>query len=254
MFWYVCIPFLFSAVVLVVFYWAILRESVRRKEEYERRRHDEIQKLQYEHINRDIQTTRRLRHDMRHHMNAIADMAADNNCAAITAYISELTGLFTRSETAWYCNNLTINGLLQNYIGRAEDEGITCTVNAACGELSVHPVDLTVILGNALENSVRAAAACSNKWLRVEIGVVGSSLAIQVANSCEGVHFAKGMHGAQFLPAEAFISDRAGGGFGLRSIALAAEKYDGEAAFCYNAGENSFTARILLNLIPVTGQ
>lgn len=152
------------------------------------------------------------------------------------------------------CNNLTINGLLQNYIGRAEDEGITCTVNAACGELSVHPVDLTVILGNALENSVRAAAACSNKWLRVEIGVVGSSLAIQVANSCEGVHFAKGMHGAQFLPAEAFISDRAGGGFGLRSIALAAEKYDGEAAFCYNAGENSFTARILLNLIPVTGQ
>lgn len=51
-----------------------------------------------------------------------------------------------------------------------------------------------------------------------------------------------------FLPAEAFLSDRADGGYGLRSIAQTAQKYDGSARFRYNAERQTFTARIRMNM------
>ena len=105
-----------------------------------------------------------------------------------------------------------------------------------------------------LENAVRACAAVpENKWLRASIWVVGGSLAIQVENSCEGVHPARrgwGYRDNEFLPAGAFSSSRAEGGMGLQSITLAAEKYDGDVGFRYSMAAKAFTTRVRLNLHP----
>ena len=247
-------PFLFAAVVLVAFYWILLREAVRRKEDYERQWHDEIQQLQYRRIVRDMEKTRRMRHDLRHHLGVLYDMAKQGKSGDLQAYLSELLDRTAQNETEWFCENPTVNGLLQNYIGRAREEGVRCVVRAECGDLPVSPVDLTVILGNTLENAVRACAAVpENKWLRASIWVVGGSLAIQVENSCEGVHPARrgwGYRDNEFLPAGAFSSSRAEGGMGLQSITLAAEKYDGDVGFRYSMAAKAFTTRVRLNLHP----
>lgn len=221
----ISLPFLFAAAVLVIFYWVLLKDAVRRKEEFERQRAAEWQQLQYIHITQDIENTRRLRHDMRHHLNALYDLLRQGKAEEAERYLQEIIGATERTETEWFCRDLTVNALLQNYIGRAREAGIACTVKAECGKLPLSPVDLTVILANALENAVRAAGETNAPWLDVKIGVVGGSLAVEVENSCASVKFAGGkQNGGVFLPASAFASERKGGGLGLRSIAAAAEK------------------------------
>ena len=246
----ISLPFLFAAVVLFVFYWVLLKDAVRRKEEFERRRAAELQQLQYKHIMQDIENTRRMRHDMRHHLGVLYDLLRQDKREEAENYLKEVIGSTERTETEWFCKDLTVNALLQNYIGRAREEGIRCAVSAECGELPVSPVDLTVILANALENAVRAAGEAENGCLYVKLGVIGGSLAIEVQNSCSGVRFARGAHGEEFLPASAFLSGREEGGMGLKSIAAMAEKYGGEARFCYSPAKKKFTARVRLNLRP----
>ena len=135
--------------MLVIFYWVLLKDAVRRKEEFERQRAAEWQQLQYIHITQDIENTRRLRHDMRHHLNALYDLLRQGKAEEAERYLKEIIGATERTETEWFCRDLTVNALLQNYIGRAREAGIACTVKAECGELPLSPVDLTVILANA---------------------------------------------------------------------------------------------------------
>lgn len=247
----ISLPFLFAAVVLFIFYRVLLKDAVRRKEEFERQRAAELQQLQYRHITQDIENTRRLRHDMRHHLNALYDLLRQDKREEAEKYLKEVIGSTERTETEWFCKNLTVNALLQNYIGRAREEGIRCAVTAECGELGISPVDLTVILANAFENAVRAAGEAEKGRLDVKIGVIGGSLAIEVENSCSGVRFAGGkQREGAFLPASAFVSERKDGGLGLGSIAATAEKYGGEAMFCYDGEKAVFTARVRLNLYP----
>ena len=246
----ISLPFLFAVVVLFVFYWVLLKDAVRRKEEYERQRAAELQQLQYKHIMQDIENTRRMRHDMRHHLGVLYDLLRQDKREEAENYLKEVIGSTERTETEWFCKDLTVNALLQNYIGRAREEGIRCAVSAECGELPVSPADLTVILANALENAVRAAAEAENGFLHIKIGVIGGSLAIEVQNSCPGVRFAGGARGEEFLPASAFLSGREEGGMGLKSIAAMAEKYGCEALFCYSPAQQKFTARVRLNLRP----
>ena len=132
--------------------------------------------------------------------------------------------------------------------------GIDCRVQADCGELPVSAADLTVLLGNAMENAVNACLKLpedGNRWIDVKVGVIRSSLVIEIRNPCQGVYFSERYQRRQgFLPAAAFLSERKEGGFGLRSLSHTAKKYDGEAVFRYDDGEKSFTARIRLNLHP----
>lgn len=136
---------------------------------------------------------------------------------------------------------LVVNFALVYAVAQYMTVSIACTVKAECGKLPLSPVDLTVILANALENAVRAAGETNAPWLDVKIGVVGGSLAVEVENSCAGVKFAGGkQNGGVFLPASAFASERKGGGLWLRSIARRRRK----AAYPYYKGKR-------LNAVPI---
>ncbi len=123
-------------------------------------------------------------------------------------------------------------------------------MQADCGELTIAPVDLTVLLGNAMENAIHACEQLSdNRWITMQIGVIGGSLAIQITNPCQEIH-PTGRHKLddRFLPASAFASIREGGGYGLSSMEHTAQRYSGEARFRYDESTKTFTTRIWLNL------
>lgn len=233
----------------IAIYWLVFRESVRRKRDSERQRSLEIQKLQYEKIVGDMETTRRMRHDLRHHYNSLSEMLAAGKLDEMREYLSEVTASAMRMNDV-YCRNMAVNGLLQYYAGLARDEGIRCDIHADCEDLPVEPADLTVLFGNALENAVNACRKFpGDRWISVQVGTVQSSLAIEISNSCQGVRLDRRYQSAEgFSPAEAFLSGRNGGGYGLRSISHTARKYGGSAQFRFNAEKRMFTTRIRLNL------
>ncbi len=234
----------------VVIYWLIFRESVRRKRDNDRRRTMEIQRIQYEKIAGDIESTRRMRHDMRHHYNSLNDMLDRGRLDEMKDYLAEVIDTTVKRDSEMYCQNMTVNGLLQYYIGLARDKGIRCEAWADCGELAVEPADLTVMFGNAMENAINACEKCGeDRWIDIKIGTVQSSLAIEISNSCGSATLDRHFQSDNgFLPAEAFLSGCQGGGYGLRSISHTAQKYGGSAKFRYNAEKKTFTARIRMNI------
>ena len=234
----------------VFIYWLVLHGSVWRKQENERMRAAELQQLQYERIVSDMESTRRMRHDLRHHYNALNDMLDREQYDDMKAYLSEVIGMTVRRDTELYCNNLTVNGLLQYYAGIAKNEGIHCEIQAICDTLPVEAVDLTILLGNAMENAIHACRKYpGTPWIRAAVGIIQGSLAIQISNSCKEVHISRQFRETSgFLPAEAFLSGRKGGGMGLRSIAHTARKYNGSSGAQFDAEKETFTTRIRLTL------
>ena len=250
--WWLIPPFLLTMAVLGVFYWTLFRESVRRKRDSEERKALEIQKLQYESITREMENARRMRHDLRHYLNGLADLLEQDKAEEMKDYLAQVIDRASRRENETYCLNPVINGLLQYYAGLAGQEGIRCQVQADCGELTVSAADLTVMLGNTMENAIRSCKSCGNDgWITIQIGVIGGSLVMQVENPCVHIHPTGRypLDGA-FLPAAAFASTREGGGYGLSSIEHTAQRYGGDAFFRYDEQAKTFTTRIRLNLHP----
>lgn len=241
--------FLFLMLNQGLIFWLIFRESVRRKRDSERQKTLEIQQLQYEKIAGEIENTRRMRHDLRHHYNSLTDMLEKKQFDEMREYLSKTFDSTVSRVYEVYCRNMTVNSLLQYYVGMARDEDIRCEISAECAELTIDPVDLTVIFGNAMENAIHACRKCpENRWISVQVGIVSGSLAIEISNSCKAVRLNRQFQTEDgFSPAEAFQSDRVGGGYGLHSLSYTARKYDGSARFRFNAETETFTTRIRLN-------
>ncbi len=234
----------------ILIYWLIFRESVRRKLDSDRRRAMEIQQFQYEKIVADMENTRRMRHDMRHHYNSLNDMLERGKLDEMKDYLADLSGAAVKIENEIYCKNMTVNGLLQYYTAMARDADIRCEIHADCSELAIEPADLTVLFGNTMENAINSCAAYNGeRWIKARIGTVQDSFAIEISNSCNRTHIDRRFQQTDnFLPAEAFLSDHEGGGYGLRSIAHTAQKYGGSAKFRFDPEKETFIARIRLNM------
>lgn len=245
-------PFLLVLIEQCLVYWLLLRESVRRKRDADYQKVMEIQQLQYENITREMETVRRMRHDMRHWLNGLSDLLEQDKPEEMKDYLAQVIDRTVKRENTVYCHNPTVNGLLQYYVGQADGEGIRCLVQAECGELIIPPTDLTVIFGNTMENAIRACRnGGQNRWISIQVGTIGGSLMVQVENPCTEIH-PSGQYclDGGFLPAAAFLSARADGGYGLGSLEHTARKYGGDARFCYDGQKKTFTTRIRLNLHP----
>lgn len=245
-------PFLLVLLEQCLVYWLLLRESVRRKRDADFQKAMEIQKLQYENITREMENARRMRHDMRHWLTGLSDLLEQDKPEETKAYLAQVIDLTVKREKTLYCRNPVVNGLLQYYVGQAEGEGIRCRVQAECGDLTISSTDLTVIFGNAMENAIRACRKFeTDRWISIQVGIIGGSLVLLLENPCEEIH-PSGRYrlDGSFLPAAAFASARAGGGYGLGSLEHTARKYGGDARFCYDEKKKTFTTRIRLNLHP----
>lgn len=235
-----------------VVFWLVFREAVRRQRDNERQRAMEVQQMQYEKIAGDMENSRRMRHDLRHHYNILNNMLDQGKLDEMSEYLAQVVGTVAKWDNEVYCRNMTVNGLLQYYVGLAKDEGIRCEVQAECDEMAVEPVDLTVLFGNTMENAIHACQKYrENRWIIVKVGMVQGSLAIEISNPCKRVRVdPRYTTGDKFWPAEAFLSDHKDGGYGLRSLAYTAKKYGGSAMFWFNAEAEIFTVRIRVNMYP----
>ncbi|MCC8140655.1 MAG: GHKL domain-containing protein [Lachnospiraceae bacterium] len=250
--WHLMPTFLFTLVVLGIFYWFLFQESIHKRKESEYQRTLEIQRLQYQNITREMENASRTRHDARHYLLGLHEMLEKGETDGMKEYLSNIIERVDHRDNEFYCENQTINGLLQYYAGLAHDGDIRWEAQADCGELPIQATDLTVLLGNTLENALHACRAVkTGGWIRVQIGQIGGSLVIQADNACAKVYpSGRCQLGEGFLPAEAFLSGKLGGGYGLRSITLTAQKYGGDAGFRFDEETKTFTSRIRMNLHP----
>lgn len=230
-------------------YFMIFNSAVNRSREENALRAVEAQKLQYDRIQSDMERAARLRHDMRHHWNYLHSLAEEGDTDKLREYLSSLAQQTEHLENEVFCQDPTVNALLRYYADRARDDGVECNIAASCGVLNIKPQDLTVIIGNVMENALSSCAKFpGERVIDVAAGYFHGAFTLEVTNSCSGVKLARGFtpDSQGFLPAAAFQTTRSGGGHGLAAVSDLTKTYSGSTGFKFSKDNNTFTARVIL--------
>lgn len=134
-----------------------------------------------------VEANQRLRHDIRHHTEVIAEYAKAGDTSAILSYIGEYRQTISQAEVRQFSLNRTIDNILSVYMGKAGEDGIPFSVSCSVpGELKMSEIDLIALLGNLLEN---ALYGCRNSGkekpcMEIRIRLQGSRLVIVCNNTC----------------------------------------------------------------------
>jgi hypothetical protein len=180
-------------------------------------------------------------HDMRHHLNLITGFLKDGDTIKSMEYINQVQSNIMEVTPIRYCENSTVNLILSYYASKAETGNVTLTVNAQIPQnISIVETELCALLSNGLENAFNACSQVEDKKARTvhfNCKVRKEKLLVFIENSFSGKVLVE-----NGLP----ISTRPGHGFGIQSMVMIINKYNGHYSF--TAKDGIFTLRILLPL------
>ncbi len=159
----------------------------RREEESFGKYQDKILKTQREEVQKIYKTMRGWRHDYHNHMQKIKAHLALGQFQEVTEYLNRLEEDLDAIDLAYRSGNVSVDAILNSKLSVASDKDIEINCKAKVPkELSVSDVDLCVIIGNLVDNSLESCekvGACEKKFLRVYIGIFKEQLYISVMNS-----------------------------------------------------------------------
>lgn len=199
----------------------------------------QMQTAQYEALRSAIAETRQIRHDLRHHVNALAALAEREDWTALRSYLNQTQDTIPTSELT-LCENPAVDGVAGHYAAlcRREEIPFACRMNLP-RELPVAEMPLCVTLSNLLENALEASGRTepSRRYIRVEALVHGERLVLlTVENAYFGqIREENGVFRSSKRPAN---------GVGLQSVRRIAEENGGYCNFEYADGV--FRANVML--------
>ena len=101
---------------------------------------------------------RTLRHDFRHLGVHLATLAEERDFEGILKELRAVSGTAEETAVTPFCENRTVNAITSFHFSRAEKMGVNCVAKTFVpGKLSLPEAELALLLGNALENAVKAA-------------------------------------------------------------------------------------------------
>ena len=200
----------------------------------------ELQREEIARIRQKVEQGRIYRHDMRHHLSVLEELADRENADGVRQYIGDLNNQLSSVEKEDYCENATVNAVLASYIGRAKQQDIRVTVKARIPqELPVDEIDICTILANALDNAIVACRENENdRWIELTSALHDNgNFSIDIRNACDTpVEFDK-----DGMP----VSHKGEGhGLGLKSINAVVQKYNGLLRCTYENRVFRFSAAL----------
>lgn len=198
-------------------------------------------KKQMEYMVSTENITRSLRHDIKNHLLSISALAQKNDDLPVMEYTDKLYHYFQPSIGNVSSGNIIIDSILNGKRALASEKGIDLRMEVAIpAKLLIHDVDMTILLGNLLDNAIENFDSESGEAVELEMRYDRGRLFIRLANpySREGK-----------VPEGDFRTrkkDKKNHGFGLQNIRSVVAKYNGEMNI--ENRENIFLVEILLYL------
>lgn len=169
---------------------------------------------------------RRIRHDMKHHLYALAGMVKSKERTEAADYIQELLddGINGHLEEVSRSGNIVVDSLVNHKCSLARENGIRFEANVFLPSLlPFRGGHLAIILGNLLDNALEA---CRNydgeRYIRLDVSYKKGVLLLTVVNPCKG-KIVKNSH--RKLLTEKEYSEWHG--IGLSSVEQAVADYNG---------------------------
>lgn len=165
-------------------------------------------------MNESQQQLRYVRHDLKRHLFCIRDMVSSGNSAEVTAYLNDLEDAVCAPHIYARSGHREIDSLINYKLGLAAQLGteIVCKIELPA-ELHVSAFDMTVILGNLLDNALEALQGAEQRILNLSLTYNKGIICIDIQNSCSA-HVQKPQDGCEH-------------GLGLMSVRSVLKKYHG---------------------------
>lgn len=201
----------------------------------------EIHDEQYKRISDNIENSRKIRHDFKHHTLALQGYLTSGEIEKAEEYLSQYATMLYEQELVKLCDNTIVNTVVQHYRALAKEKEIAFSAHIEIPkETGVQDSDIAVLLGNLLENAITAAelAVKENRDVGLNIICSGKMLAITVDNGFDG--------NTNMVQGEYLSLKENHIGVGFSSITSIAEKYNGGVEFSHD--ERVFHSSVMLNI------
>lgn len=230
---------------VVIFYlFDLIAASCQR--EYERALEQEVAQRQKEAQQNELRLRKELddrlrlfRHDMNNHLIVLGEMAASERLEEIRKYLIDMGEEVEPAQLMIQSGNFAVDSIVNLKLREAERLGVEVHQEMNLPEtLAVSEFDLNIILGNLLDNALRALESASVRKLSLKVRYDRELLFIGISNT----------YGGRIVEEEGHLQTTKDAGeehgLGLESVRKAVGKYQGELEFHYD--NTCFTVTALL--------
>lgn len=200
----------------------------------------QVQNLQRENNNIEILTeqTKIIRHDTRHMLSTIAQLAENDKFEAILDFINTVSKTSCIPKPLHYCNDTVLDAMFSSYQSRAKESGISLEFSLSIPDtLPVDSAELAICFANALENAVKSCERLPEGNRKIIVKCISiPKLMFEIANPYQGkISFDKNN-----LPKSSESSMK----INARSIIAFCQKYD--AFYTFDAQNGWFKLTVTL--------
>lgn len=166
-------------------------------------------------MNESQQKIRFLRHDFHRHINKLKLLSEENDMQSITQYLNEMEDSVVTKKEYSKTGNEDVDSLLNYELSLAAEFGAEIINDVNLPEkLNISSFDLTIILGNLMDNAIEALRHSERKLLKVNIQFNKGIIRIDIENSYDPKYRKK--------------HDGREHGIGLLSVENTLQKYHGK--------------------------
>ena len=196
---------------------------------------------QFDMIRENMGNVERLKHDMKNHIFMLKSLYDNGENDEYEEYFEEILKEVEGKEKIINSGNVIVDSIVNYKLESLEADNVELLVNINIpAKIEISDFDLTTILGNLLDNAIRAVKETEeNKYLSIDIQYKSGRLIIRLVNSYK--HIEKSKIGNYFISTK---EDKNKHGIGQINIERTVDKYDGIIDVKY--GDKKFETMIIL--------
>lgn len=193
---------------------------------------------QAEIINQSTEAIKSLKHDMKNHLIMLNEIYKNDIKEEIEPYIRKIVEQMD-NESFSQSNNFVIDSIVNFKLSKVKDKGVHISLDINVPHvINILAFDITIILGNLLDNALTAIDLSKDKWLNLSISTNKGNLIILMDNSFNGNLI---IDNGKFKTTKSFKTNH---GIGLANVEKSLENYGGEIRTEYTS--NTFSVAVLI--------
>lgn len=189
----------------------------------EEQHYRDLEHVAFQTLQERMEETRRMRHDLRHHIHMVNYYLGEKNYDKLQEYVNAYRESIPDMERIRFCDNRIVNNIIFYFASQAMEQKIDFQAQLVVAEqLSVTDHEIAVLLGNLLENALDACMEQKETERRIIVKGKGDarSLIFTIDNTCEN-EIKRNKKG------ELLTTKPQGNGIGVNSAKKIVDRYNG---------------------------
>ena len=183
------------------------------------------QKEKYDQLSYSYRQSRSFLHDIRKHFFTMQEYLHDGKTNELSEYIEHAFGDLQHLYARYNTGNLVIDSFITNYAAIAEQRNIRfeAILHIDKNRIPMEDYDLCVVLGNLLDNAIKASTLTpsADRFIKISIETTSDDLfLIRQENTMEST------------PVQSIPQNNLDHGFGLKNIEKTLDRYHGIMDYC----------------------